>query len=262
MKTNVLCKKAGFWIFFLSATLGFLEFTGITELGFNSNLYANVHPIQPNCNVLLAKEIRQVPRFYQKIYYTFFGKWDLIGKEILDHNPKAVIIAAPHTSNHDAAAMLAIRSELKLPLYFLIKNSVMKIPLLGRLLKNFGGVGVDRSKNNDQVLFWNRLFANRSELKLVITPEGTRARTDYWKSGFYEIALSAKVPVILSIIDPTPGRRLRPNRMIISEPVYLTGNRKFDMDNIRSVYFKTSQAYKTSGGFHPQKFGPLRLREE
>ena len=36
---------------------------------------------------------------------------------------------------------------------------------------------------------------------LAITPEGTRSRTDYWKSGFYRIAVAGSLPVGLGYID-------------------------------------------------------------
>ncbi len=36
---------------------------------------------------------------------------------------------------------------------------------------------------------------------VAIAPEGTRARTDHWKSGLYHLALAAGVPVGLAFID-------------------------------------------------------------
>jgi len=36
---------------------------------------------------------------------------------------------------------------------------------------------------------------------LVITPEGTRARVDRWKSGFHRIAHAVGVPIVLAVID-------------------------------------------------------------
>ena len=36
---------------------------------------------------------------------------------------------------------------------------------------------------------------------LAITPEGTRKKTAHWKSGFYYIALGARVPMQLAFLD-------------------------------------------------------------
>jgi len=44
-------------------------------------------------------------------------------------------------------------------------------------------------------------FAAQSKLLLVLAPEGTRALTAGWKSGFYRIALTANVPLALGFVD-------------------------------------------------------------
>jgi 1-acyl-sn-glycerol-3-phosphate acyltransferase len=36
---------------------------------------------------------------------------------------------------------------------------------------------------------------------LALSPEGTRARQDGWRSGFYHVALAAQVPVALVYMD-------------------------------------------------------------
>ena len=41
----------------------------------------------------------------------------------------------------------------------------------------------------------------RDELRLVVPAEGTRSRTEYWKSGFYRIAEQAEVPIVLAYVD-------------------------------------------------------------
>ena len=66
----------------------------------------------------LTQEIVEIPDWYYKVYYRLFGDWELVGKEYLDQTPKAVVLALPHTSNHDAAAMLALRAQHKIPLFF------------------------------------------------------------------------------------------------------------------------------------------------
>ncbi len=36
---------------------------------------------------------------------------------------------------------------------------------------------------------------------LVVPPEGTRSAGEYWKSGFYEIARTADVPIVCIYLD-------------------------------------------------------------
>jgi len=38
-------------------------------------------------------------------------------------------------------------------------------------------------------------------LFLALAPEGTRRWQPYWKTGFYQIAKSANVPIVLAFID-------------------------------------------------------------
>jgi 1-acyl-sn-glycerol-3-phosphate acyltransferase len=45
------------------------------------------------------------------------------------------------------------------------------------------------------------LFSERDHFCLGITPEGTRKPNARWKRGFYHIARSAKVPIVLVKLD-------------------------------------------------------------
>ncbi len=44
-------------------------------------------------------------------------------------------------------------------------------------------------------------FATHPDFLLLIAPEGTRRLTEGWKSGFYHIAKTAGVPLILTTVD-------------------------------------------------------------
>ena len=92
-------------------------------------------------------------------------------------------------------------------------------------------------------------FARRDELYLMITPEGTRGRSEYWKSGFYYIALGAGVPIILGLLDYK--KRIGG----LFEPFFPSGDIKADMEKLRAYY-------NDATGKYPECFGPIRLREE
>jgi 1-acyl-sn-glycerol-3-phosphate acyltransferase len=49
-------------------------------------------------------------------------------------------------------------------------------------------------------------FDARDDFILVIAPEGTRSATKNWKTGFYQIALKAGVPIVCAGPD-YPGKR-------------------------------------------------------
>ena len=114
---------------------------------------------------------------------------------------KSVWIAAPHTSNWDLPYTLMVVFALRLKVYWMGKEQLFRPPFRG-LMKWLGGIPVDRSKSNNLVAASIEAIQNASgTLQLIVPPEGTRAKTRYWKTGFYYIALGAKVPIVLAFMD-------------------------------------------------------------
>lgn len=174
--------------------------------------------------------------------------WEFVGER--PSPPKFVGLAAPHTSNMDGLLMVLMAQKVGLEMSWMVKDAVDK-PVLGSVVRQVGGVFIDRSKAHGLVEQMVDEFARRDHFCLMIPPEGTRSRSEYWKSGFYHIALGARVPVVPGFLDY--GRK----RGGFGEPIELTGNVKADMDRLRAFY--------QDGGYqprYPDKFGPIRLREE
>ncbi|MFN3463109.1 MAG: 1-acyl-sn-glycerol-3-phosphate acyltransferase [Terricaulis sp.] len=113
---------------------------------------------------------------------------------------KAVLVAAPHTSNWDGVNMLATAGFYRVKLRWMGKKSLTQGPF-GWLIKWLGCVPIDRSGANDVVRAMADAFAAAPRLILAIPPEGTRSPTREWKTGFYHIARAANVPLILSVLD-------------------------------------------------------------
>lgn len=111
-----------------------------------------------------------------------------------------VLIAAPHTSNWDFPMMLLAVLKLGMDVHWLGKSSLFRRPF-GGVMRWLGGIPVDRSKSNNLVPQLTALFDRREELVLLIPPEGTRAKVERWKSGFYYVAAGAGVPILLGFID-------------------------------------------------------------
>jgi len=175
----------------------------------------------------------------------------LLGWKIEGARPpqrKYVILAAPHTSNWDVPLMLSMSYVLGVPLSWIGKHTLFKPPL-GWLMRLLGGVPVDRRARHNAVQQMVDEFNRRDEFYLAITPEGTRGRAEYWKSGFYYIAVGAKVPIVLGLLD---FRRKRGGLFEVIEP---TGDLQADMERIRAFYADATAKY-------PADFGPIRLREE
>ncbi len=113
---------------------------------------------------------------------------------------KAVLVAAPHTSNWDGLNMLATAGFYRVRLRWMGKKSLTTGPF-GAVLKWLGCVPIDRSATNDVVRTMSDAFAAERRMILAIPPEGTRSATRDWKTGFYHIARAANVPLILSVLD-------------------------------------------------------------
>lgn len=176
-----------------------------------------------------------------------FG-WKLVGEA--PDLPKLVLIAAPHTSNWDLPIMLAVAFALNRRLSWMGKDSAFRWPLLGWLFKQLGGIPINRRSKNDMVQQMVATFAARESLTLAIPPAGTRNKRDYWKSGFYHIALQARVPLAFGFIDF--GRR---ETGVGSEPYYLTGDITKDMDVVREFYGDMLPKF-------PELMSQIRLRQE
>lgn len=127
------------------------------------------------------------------------GGWRMAGA--FPDVPKAVLIAAPHSSNWDGLWGFAAKFALGVKLSILGKDSLLRVPLLGALLRGHGVIPVDRSAPHGVV--GQALAAIRAADRMwyAIAPEGTRKPVTRWKPGFWHIARNAGVPVIPAYFD-------------------------------------------------------------
>ncbi len=153
---------------------------------------------------------------------------------------KAVVIMAPHTSYYDFLYGRLAFAAYKVKGKYMIKREVFKFPF-GPFVKAMGGIPVDRSNSRNAIKSVKEAFEKREELFLVVTPEGTRKKVNKWKRGFYFIAQSAKVPVILGYLD------YKTKRGGIGPVIYPSGDFEADFKIIEDFYRgKTAK--------HPEKF--------
>jgi 1-acyl-sn-glycerol-3-phosphate acyltransferase len=143
--------------------------------------------------------------------------------------PQSVIIVYPHTSNWDFVIGLLGRAAIQLRCHFAGKDTLFRGPF-GAWLRRIGGIPVNRREPTGFVGQLAREFAQRSEFHIVFTPEGTRAKTEYWKTGFYRLALAARVPLGLAFIDY--GHR----EVGVGGWLDLSGDPEVDLDRIRDFY--------------------------
>jgi len=142
---------------------------------------------------------------------------------------KYIVIVAPHTSNWDFYFGIAAKFYLQLKAYWLGKHTIFRWPVRQLLLK-LGGIPVDRSKKSGIVEQISRIFREKNEMVLGLAPEGTRKRVTRWRTGFYYIALRAKVPILLAYID------YQKKEIGTGPLLYPTGNIEQDFQIIRDFY--------------------------
>jgi 1-acyl-sn-glycerol-3-phosphate acyltransferase len=126
--------------------------------------------------------------------------WRIEG-QLPDGVHKCVLIAAPHTSNWDLPYTLMTAFVLRLNIYWMGKSSLFRPPF-GTAMRWLGGISVQRGQANSLVAASvAALLAVDGPVQLIVPPEGTRGKTRHWKTGFYYIALGAKLPILMAYMD-------------------------------------------------------------
>lgn len=171
---------------------------------------------------LLSRAVRALLMgFYRQQGWTAFGD--------VPHPRRFVIIAAPHTSNWDFLYYIGLTQSLGITPHFMAKSTLFRWPLRNFML-DMGGVAVDRKAGGNYVQAMIDEFGRRKEFMLTIAPEGTRGAVHKWKTGFYHIALGAKVPMVVGMIDyarKTGG---------LGPMIWPTGDYEADMAKIAEIY--------------------------
>jgi 1-acyl-sn-glycerol-3-phosphate acyltransferase len=147
---------------------------------------------------------------------------------------QGIAVVYPHTSNWDAPVMFLVKWACGVQVMFWGKDTLFRIPLFGRWLRWIGGVPVLRTMAGGVVGQAVQLFeqhkTDRSYFWLGLAPEGSRKYTPGWRSGFYQTALKAQVPVCLIKLDY--GAR----EVSVRDFIILSGNGAQDMARIAHVY--------------------------
>lgn len=131
--------------------------------------------------------------------------WRIEGE--LPDATKLVAIVAPHTSNWDFVVGIAAVFALELRVRFLGKHTLFN-PWLGWLMRWLGGTPVVRDTPQGAVSDAAAFVGREPKVLLGLAPTGTRTRGAPWRSGFYRIALAARVPILPVAFD-FPNRAIR-----------------------------------------------------
>lgn len=145
------------------------------------------------------------------------------------NEPKMVMIGAPHTTNWDFVVALAAAFSLRLGFSWVGKQVLFRAPF-GWWFRWLGGIPVDRRASHGFVQQMVGEFERRPQFLLAIAPEGTRKAVERWKTGFYHIAVAARVPVLLVTFDYAR------KAVHVGPVVTPTGDLTADMERILGLY--------------------------
>jgi 1-acyl-sn-glycerol-3-phosphate acyltransferase len=127
--------------------------------------------------------------------------------EALPNVPKAVVLAAPHSSNWDGLFGVCGAFGIGVRINWMGKHQLFRWPI-GPVVRAFGGISTDR----------------------VLAPEGTRRKVKKWRTGFWHIAQKAGVPIV-------PGYLHYPDKKIgFGPPLLTSGDMQADLNKLYDFY--------------------------
>ena len=154
--------------------------------------------------------------------------WKLVGN-FPKYLKKYVVIAAPHTSWQDFPIAILARNYTGEKINFIGKSSLFSGPF-GFIFRALGGTPVDRSQSSNMVDAIVKIFENKEEFRLGISPEGTRKKVTHWKTGFYYIAKGANVPIVMATLD------FEHKQIKFSKPYKTTNNKEKDFEYFHAFF--------------------------
>lgn len=179
---------------------------------------------------------------------------DVRGIEHVDTRRSHVVIAN-HLSNLDVVVMFL---AIPLPIRYLAKKELFRVPLLAQAMRSVGIVEVDRGGRAAAIKSVNEQSEKviARGYSLIIFPEGTRSRDGEpktFKKGAFMMAAAANMPVLPVVIAGTheiwaPGSLIRPGGRVevqINPPVETVGMSSADIERLR----QESEA-QISGQYH------------
>ncbi|MCV6614984.1 MAG: 1-acyl-sn-glycerol-3-phosphate acyltransferase [Cellvibrionaceae bacterium] len=163
-------------------------------------------------------------RWVGRVLLRLFG-WKLVGA--LPNEKKIMVALAPHTSNWDFVVAMPAIMGIGVKISYLMKKEAFFWPMAG-IWRWLGGIPTDRSSPEvvvSQVADW---YQSHEKCWVAITPEGTRAKVDKWKTGFLRIAHRAEIPVVVIAFDG-PGKQI----VIDGKVFYSQGNYEQEAEELR-----------------------------
>lgn len=193
-----------------------------------------------------------IVKYFLKLIFRLWFKvtgWKPINS---GHKGAGITIAAPHTSNWDVVYAMGAAVLLDIKIYFSIKESWCRIPIIGRLMMWMGAIPINRSSGSQGQIEKIKSFVDKHKdchVFFLFTPEGTRGKVSKWKTGFYHLAKGCDLPIFLAKVD------FRKKESGVFHTYHLTGNKEEDIRSIQESYKKVRGKFPAIQ--FPEYTGPM-----
>lgn len=150
------------------------------------------------------------------LYMKLFHPWRVLGRENIPEG--GVLLCGNHTTLGDPLYVVCAIGHIP-QVRVMAKEELMRVPVLGLLLRRAGIIGVDRGKA-DVGAIKEGMRALKNGEKLLIFPEGTRVKegeTGQAHTGAAMFATRTGVPILPVYISPKK-RRFRKTDVVFGEP--------------------------------------------
>ncbi len=132
------------------------------------------------------------------------------GFEKIDKNSKMLIVSN-HQSNLDPLMLIAAFGNINLT--FIMKESILKVPVIGRCLYSAGFLPLDRNNNRKGLeTIVKSIKRVQDGFPIGVFPEGTRSKGPNMgrlHDGTFKIATRAASSIVVCIIDNTYSNKKR-----------------------------------------------------
>ncbi len=175
--------------------------------------------------------VKYILKLFFRVWFKVTG-WQPINS---GHAGAGITIAAPHTSNWDVVYAMGAAVLLDIKIYFSIKESWCRIPVIGRLMMWMGAIPINRSSGSQGQIDKIKRFVDKHKdrhIFFLFTPEGTRGKVSSWKTGFYHLAKGCDLPIFLAKVD------FRNKESGVFHTFHVTDSKEEDIRSIQESYKK------------------------
>ncbi len=193
-----------------------------------------------------------IGKYFLKLIFKVWFK--IAGWQVIDAGYKGagITIAAPHTSNWDVIYAMGAAIILDIKIYFSIKESWCRKPIIGRIMMWLGAIPINRKGGAQGQIGKITRFVEKHKSRQIfflVTPEGTRGKTERWKTGFYHLAKGTELPIFLAKVD------FKNKQSGVFHTYHLTDNKEDDIRSIQESYKKIQGKYPELQ--YPEYTGPM-----